>query len=424
MKTITPASVDWPEKLKALIPAQGYSVLDLCVRDTSIVLTIQKTKKKDKSNGSTSITLKHLPFGEHFLFLKVKKNRYKDKTTDNIEDLQYSIYAPTKWKLGITKFLAERIFEESIEYTFAEVAKRYDVQEETVRDIFKSEGEERVKTLNSNFEYIGIDKIYLKKNRKEAKTILGVITNLQNNSVIDIIILKKQGSHEILDLLRPNAQKIKAICFDDENANWDLIKALQDNGLNNNAPILDKFHVFSKWQRCMEAMIKERLKDIRKMKIPGLRNSLKKLGNNKDIIEPPGLSEELSEIFQTLINARNTGLYLKNFYQKWETEKFNDEEIKAELEDLCKRGEKYPKFKPFTDMLQKAIKSEAIFNYFNNKIIIDKTETKSKFVTNGSAESINNSIRESIQSGRGYSFDVLRIKCLLRNASKKAKRTA
>jgi transposase len=288
----------------------------------------------------------------------------------------------------MTGRLVRWIGRQSLEYTYAEVAKQAGVNEKTIRNVF----DEYVTELEQQYRretpvWLGIDEIKLGRFR-------AVFTNLQEHALIDM--LPDRYSASIVKFLSalPNKEKITHVAMD----MWRPYRIAVQCVLPEAKIVVDKFHVVSKANASLDAVRRSVGKSGQGKYEKGLKHAHKLFAkrqadlNDEQHLTVSGwlnnfpllagaydLKERLYQIYEVTTKEEAWAEYLK-----WE------QSIPPELA------------KPFRSVMT-AFRNwkPYILNYFDDER-----------VTNAFTESFNAKIRRVYRDGRGYTSERLRAKVL------------
>lgn len=144
----------------------------------------------------------------------------------------------------MTERLAKWIGRQSIEYTYAEIAKQVKVDEKTVRNIF----DEYVAVLAKEYRretpvWLGIDEIKLKRFRS-------IFTNLHGRSLIDMLPDRYVSTVTAFLASMPDKDRITHVAID----MWSGYRRAAQEALPNAKIVVDKFHVLMKANMAFEAV--------------------------------------------------------------------------------------------------------------------------------------------------------------------------
>lgn len=288
---------------------------------------------------------------------------------------------------AMTVRLAKWIGQQSIRRTFASLAEETGVVEGTIRNIFRDHVNELEKTVRFETpKWMGIDEIHLIKPR-------GVITNIENNTVVEV--LKNRNQETVIEFLNglKNKEKIQYVAMD----MWRPYKTAMNTVLPNAVIVIDKFHVVKMANEALEKVRKAMRSELTlKEKRSLMHDRFVLLKRQCELDEKeaakidvwfsnyPLLGEayRLKESFYGIYDAKSI-LDAKAAYEQWR------KSIPPELVDH---------FHDLTRAFQNWMPE--ILNYFKHP------------VTNAYTECLNSLIRVIDRLGRGYSFEALRAKIL------------
>lgn len=288
----------------------------------------------------------------------------------------------------MTERLAKWIGRQSIEYTYAEIAKQVKVDEKTVRNIF----DEYVAILAKEYRretpvWLGIDEIKLKRFRS-------IFTNLHGRSLIDMLPDRYVSTVTAFLASMPDKDRITHVAID----MWSGYRRAAQEALPNAKIVVDKFHVLMKANMAFEAVRRKIARESSNGAGLGLKRAHKLFDkrakdlNDEQYLTVSGwlntfpllaaaydLKERLYTIYEVKTSEEAWGEYLH-----WEST------IPSELA------------KPFR-VVKTAFRNwkPYILNYFDDQR-----------VTNAFTESFNAKVRAVYRNGRGYTFERLRAKVL------------
>ncbi|MGE4545986.1 MAG: ISL3 family transposase [Pedobacter sp.] len=334
--------------------------------------------------GKREQLIRDLPIHGKRVGIYVDTKRYQCKSC---RKTFYESIPETDSKRQMTIRLKDWIGHKAIKNTFASIAEDIGVAEGTVKSVFNDYINELEKTVRFETpQWMGIDEIHLIKPR-------GVITNIQNNTVVEV--LQNRNKETMINYLGnlPNKDSIKYVAMD----MWRPYKDAVELVLPNAMIVIDKFHVV---RMANDALDKVR-KSLRAELEPKQRRHLKndrfillkrryELSDQEEFIMSGWLNNypqlalaySTKEAFYEIYDAKNL-IEANQRYHEWR------EMIKPEIAnayaDLIRA---FDNWQPY------------ILNYFQHP------------VTNAYTESLNNLIRIMNRLGRGYSFEALRAKIL------------
>jgi transposase len=294
---------------------------------------------------------------------------------------------PTNGK--ITNRLYKSIQIKGLKYPFKEIAERYGISNMTVRRAVDDFIEEHDKgRILKAPRVIGIDEAHLNK------TFRGVITDIENRQLLEV--LPKNTKEQIIACIKSmeGYRNIELATMDMAPAYRYVMRKVAPEALC----IIDRFHVVK--------LVNKAFSDIR----VAYRRSLpiedrRLLMNDKYILE--GNKEDLTAAQIERRNmwfARHTPLCIAYW-------------LKEGLRDVYKAKDRYEAYQRYYEWESTIPEQFDKFKTAANSINGCKAEVFNYFLTpvkytNAYTESINNQIKRIEKDGMGYSFEILRAKCL------------
>lgn len=298
---------------------------------------------------------------------------------------------------AMTARLVTWIGAQSIKRTFASLAEETGVVEGTVRNIFRDHVNELEATVRFETpQWMGIDEIHLIKPR-------GVITNIQNNTVVELLANRNQDTIAKYLTGLKGKDKVQYVAMD----MWKPYKTAVNAVLPQATVVIDKFHIVKMANEALEKVRKSMRADLTLKQKRGLMHDrFVLLKRERDLTDKerfnldgwvqnyPLLGEayRLKEAFYGVYDAKSVGQAAVTFDQ-WQ--KSIPPELHAHFHELTRA---FQNWRP------------EILNYFDHP------------VTNAYTESLNSLIRVMDRMGRGYSFEALRAKVLFTEGVHKTKR--
>ena len=349
-------------------------------------------------HGSKEQLIMDMPIRLKRVGIKVHRKRYKCREC-NATHLQ--VMTDVDETRNMTKRLVSFIERESMNRTFIDIAEMTGLTEGTIRQVFRAymsrkEQEHVFKTP----KWLGIDEIYVIKKPRL------ILTNVEHRTVYDMVDNRKQDN--VIKRLEaiPDRFIIEVVTMD----MWAPYRRAVNQCMPNAEVVIDKFHVV-------------------RMANVSLENVRKKVRLNASSAERKALMHDRKILLKRNHDLDERGDLL---LQVW-LDKFPDLRIAYNLKesfygiwDCANRDDAVEKYREWKDELNKApllVKESfkeipkaftnwgnEIFNYFTNGL------------TNAYTESLNSIIRKLDQSGRGYSFEVLRAKLLFNEALHKKRK--
>lgn len=332
--------------------------------------------------GKREQLIRDLPIHGKRVGIYVDTKRYQCKSC---RKTFYESIPETDTKRQMTVRLKDWIGHKAIKNTFSSIAEDIGVAEGTVKAVFNDYINELEKTVRFETpQWMGIDEIHLIKPR-------GVITNIQNNTVVEV--LPNRNKETILNYLGnlPNKDSIKYVAMDMWRPYRDAVEAILPKAVI----VIDKFHVVRMANDALDKVRKSLRSELDSKQRRHLKNDRfillkrrKELTNQEEFLMSGWLENHpqlalayiAKEAFYEIYDAQNL-IEANHRYQAWR------EMIKPEIAyaDLIRA---FDNWQPY------------ILNYFQHP------------VTNAYTESLNNLIRVMNRLGRGYSFEALRAKIL------------
>ena len=362
-----------------------------------------------KANGFADVRRIHdVSIGIYAVDLYFKGRRYKCRdcggTFGDPVDFAKSGY----W---MTNRLIETIQRESVYHTFTTVARKYGISISWVQRIFMEHAKEfEDRRVVKAPEVLGIDEVHI------CDQMRLVLTDSENGILLDMYPGNtKQFVKRAIESME-GYENIKYVTIDMATGYRNTVERMLPNAMI----IVDRFHVvryISSASQSAKKEIVERLKlsvdamedgpdKIRKQNLLtrlGKKAILFKYNNQKikeDSVKSAFLMElcmefpELDELYQVKINA-------ENIYDISTTAEEALENFKTFKKSIPARGKAYKDFRDFAKMFENW--EPEILNYFRS----------GRRLTNAATEGLNSDIKSINNSGKGYSFKVLRAKCLI-----------
>lgn len=289
----------------------------------------------------------------------------------------------------ITARLHKAIQIQGLKFPFSEIADRYGISNMTVRravDDFIEE-HDKDRTLVAP-RVIGIDEAHLNK------TMRGVITDIENRRLLEILPTNLKRDVKACIKAMEGYKNIEVATMDMATGYRNAMKELVPNALC----IIDHYHVI----QCATMAFKD-IRVAYKKSLPEKERT--RLSKDKYILESnkEDLTPEQAEIRDMWLQ-RNipmlTAYWLKEGLRDIYKAKDRYEAYQMYYEWECAIPDYLEEFKEVAKTINKC--KTQVFNYFLTPI---------KY-TNAYTESINNQIKKIEKDGIGYSFEILRAKCL------------
>ncbi|MFG6669386.1 ISL3 family transposase [Bacillus subtilis] len=304
-------------------------------------------------------------------------------------------------KRKMTSRLVDYIEQQSMKRTFLDVAEMVGVTEGTVRNIFRDyvtrkEDEHEFVTP----KWLGIDEIYVIKKPRL------ILTNIGERTVYDMVDNRKQEN--VIKRLEaiPDRQNIECVTMD----MWYPYRRSVHQCMPNAEVVVDKFHVVRMGNIALENVRKKVRHNASSAERKALMHDRKILLKRNRDIDTHGqillgvwlgrfpelqIAYDLKERFYGIWDCADKGEAIETYRLWLEDLKNAPELVKSAFSEIPKA---------FTNW------GNEIFNYFDLGL------------TNAYTESLNSIIRKIDQSGRGYSFEVLRAKLLFNESLHKKRK--
>lgn len=300
-------------------------------------------------------------------------------------------------KRKMTKRLVDHIRSQCFRKTFTDVSNDIGVDEKTIRNTFKDYTEELKETHSFvTPRVLGIDEIYV-----NGKPRL-ILTNVEERTIYDMVDNRKQENViKRLDAI-PDKETIEIVTMD----MWAPYRRSVQLVVPHAESVIDKFHVVRMSNQALENVRKasrvnqtqaerKALKSDRKILLKRHHDLTEQgqflvelwLSNHPDLRAAYDLKERFYRIWDCEDKATALETYNEWYYDLQATSPV----VRSAFSDIPKAFSNW---------------GEQIFSYFDNGF------------TNAYTESLNGIIRKIDQSGRGYSFDVLRAKLLYQHPHK------
>lgn len=359
----------------------------------------------DVSMGTTSIEL------------YVNVPRYFCNDCERTFSHPYESFLPNQ---QFTKRLYAQIKERALQEPFNKIAEEYGISKPTVANILKEYADELCVGYNPIApRVLGIDEKHI------VHKMRGVLVDIENGILLEMTPDNKQPAmKKAIESLIDYDKNIEVVTIDMSSGYVSVIEEI----LPHAKIIVDKFHViqnlyrkvettrkrvFSHLKEQVELIEDENEKAYKKQLLTklGKNTHLFKFGNTK-LAEKKNRMNLMTELISTFPELKTL------YFMKDGISRIYEETERVEAE---KRFEEWaaqiPKGNELFDEMMVLYRSmkrwhKYIFNYFD-------TEVK---YTNAATEGLNNLIGNINNAGRGYSFEVLRIKCLFHKKAKVVKR--
>lgn len=289
-------------------------------------------------------------------------------------------------KARVTKELERSIIELRQEMSISAIAKYFELNWRTVKDIDKRYLQEKYKKIKlKNVKIIGLDEICV-RHKRDAEKFITVVRDLSSGAVLHVGKGKGVDALKVFTRrLRLAKCKIEAITMDMSNS----YEAWAREVLPDAELIFDHFHLVK--------LMNDKLDKIRRRTADKLNEEQKKklknqrflfLRNVEDLSADAGLLlKELRKDFKELGDAHMMKEYMRSIYY----EAKSDQQANAAFKDWCTVA-RATEIKELADMAKTIERHiEGITAFWRNS-----------FLSNASMEGFNNKIRWLIRQAYGY----------------------
>lgn len=334
-------------------------------------------------------------FGKR-LGLLIQRQRYRCKACNRVF---FQPLPEMDEKRIATRRLVEFVQTQAVVHSFMSVAEDVGIDEKSVRNIFSDyiEGLDKISRWE-NSDWIGFDEVYVGGKYR------CVITDLRKRTVLDLLPDRTYAT--VADAVYRKAVKpVRAVCMDMH----EPYRQVASSWLDQAAVVADKFHVI---QLVTDAFVAVRKRVARRL-TKKQRNTLRK--ESKELLL---VNRHRLDAMQQIRRDEWLGNFpeLKAAY-----------DLKEEFSDIYLVGDKAEALRRYSLWKQK-VRAAGIppFPGVANTLDNWQSEFLNYFdhpqVTNAYTESANGLIKLANLMGRGYSFEVLRAKCLFSLGHFKIKR--
>lgn len=298
----------------------------------------------------------------------------------------------------MTKRLVQWIGEQGLRRPFTAIADDVGLAEATIRDAWGEWTEDRIRKLNiPTPAWMGLDEVYLLGSAR------GVITDVGNRTLVDFLPKRDKITVAKRILRMPGREKIELVTMDMWRPYWTVVREL----LPKAQVVVDRWHVQKYANEGMETVrkaLRAELPKKRRIALKDDRRLLLKRGRELTGMEPLIVEAWCNE-FPLLAAA----YYAKErFAEIWDcADETTARKALAEWAGSIV-AEIRPAFQPLLTAL--ANWEAEVFAYFRHPI------------TNAYTECVNGLIRIDNRMGRGYSFEALRAKILIKHSQPKVQK--
>ena len=280
--------------------------------------------------------------------------------------------------------------------TFSYIANDYSVDHKTVAAAFKAYATSHKELLTYNYtpEVLGIDEAHIDNHYRL------VLTDIKERRLLDIKIDNKKKTFEsYLNTIDPNICKCATMDFAPEYA------SAVNRILPNTTIVIDKFHVVQELNRCLDIVRKN------------LQNQYRSEGGSIRRFKESRLLfmtdwENLSASDEKVLSS-----WFNEFPELYEAYM-----VKETFRDIYLAADTYEDAAHMFDLWLNAIPDYEQFKPMVKTMFHRKNHILNFWYyqwTNAYTESVNNIIKKIEKAGRGYRFDTLRERCILKINSPK-----
>jgi transposase len=337
-------------------------------------------------HGTKNVRYRDIPTFGKPLVIKATVNRYRCR--ECAATFMQSLPTMDN-RRRMTGRLVDYILEQGIEQTYSAVARHIDVDEKTIRNICDEHVQMAVrKNLEEAPIIFGMDELTI-KGRKRT-----VFVDVANKRLLDIIDSRAKGAVTRWMSWMPDRERVRVVTVD----MWGAYREVAYGLLPNAVVVADKWHVVKKANEALDA--------VRSRFRKGAKGKLRKNPRRGRLImhiTPSKLSPMRRVMLDALLDNNpllKDGWQAKEgFYAIWQATDRTEAERRFD-EWEASIPDSVPEFRA----LAKTVNDwhTEVFNYFDHRF------------TNAYTEARNRIIKDLIRAGRGYSFDRIRAKALLK----------
>jgi len=334
-----------------------------------------------------------LPYLNRYTCIHLTRKRYRCKGCES------TFFHPLDWiddTHRATKRFVNRIADLALEINFSIIAREYGISEHAVRTIFYGRYKDIIDTTRfESPDYLGIDEL------KIAGRARGVITNLSENSAIEFLSDNSNSTLSEYFKQMPNRENIKAVAMDCTRRYKNLVHEFFPQA----AVVSDKFHIVR--------MANIAVDETRKMVRSGIDSKRMKLRLKKDHWTLKTREDNLDDWQKEKLDSWRSDFPLIGVTYDLKEEFYN-------IYESGSRQEAKERFNIWRSHIPSELASHwkellTCWGNWENEILnfFDVNEQSGKKLTNAYTECQNGLTRAIDRSGRGYSFEAIRVKLLL-----------
>lgn len=341
-------------------------------------------------HGTKTVKYRDIPTFGHPLVIQAEVNRYRCRECGSTSMQELPAMDGQR---RMTKRLVEYVVNQGIDQTYSAVARHIDVDEKTVRNMCEEHVQRIVEeSLRVAPIILGMDELTIRKRKRT------VFVDVSGRRLLDMIDSMSLAAVSRWVSLMPNRERVRIVTIDMWGSYRDVAAALLPNAV----VVADKWHVVKK--------ANEALDKVRGRFRKGAKGKLAKNPRRGRIIlhiKPEKLSPMKRMLLEGLLAnnplIKDAWECKEAFYAIWkgqpdraEAERRFDE-WKANIPATVKQEDEFGDLAKTVDNWR-----TEVFNYFDHPF------------TNAYTESLNRITKDFNRAGRGYTFERIRAKALLK----------
>lgn len=375
------------------IEPREFLILDRDEYDNNVQYTLEAVKKPERCPvcGSQEFIGKGIndrkardlsEFGK-LVGLVIRVHRYKCKEygtswSDEFESVPF--------KAKMTKRMRDYICKRSLYVPFSEIKRDLDISVPTIKGVFH----EHIEELDNKHKLIAPKVLGMDETLLQGKY-RGMYTDIENARIIDMTENRdKDTVLRWLDNL-PEKENIKCVTID----MWGAYKDVVEYMLPNVPIVIDKFHVCEHVHADFDEIRKRLQGELDSKQKSYIKGKWRLLQHNAANLSYAG-QVTLHKLLETFPQFKEPHSIKEDFGDVYHAR--SRIEAEAIFEKWAERAIRYPEYEEAVNMICNWHKY--IFNYFDYHY------------TNATTEALNRLAKEISSKGRGYSYDVLKAKCV------------
>jgi len=348
-----------------------------------------------KPNGSREVRIHDLPMHGKRVGIWFDRQRFLCPDCGKSCSDEPEALDPTR---QMTIRLVNWIGEQGLRRPFTAIADDVGLAEATIRDVWTDWTEARINALNiPTPKWMGLDEVYMLGGAR------GVITDIGQRTLVDFLAKRDKMTVAKRILRMPGRDKIELVTMDMWRPYWTVVRELVPKA----QVVVDRWHVQRYANDGLETVRKSLRADLPKKRRIGLKNDRRLLLKRARDLE--GMESMIVEAWCNEFPQLGAAYAAKERFADiygWH----NEADARAGIRDWAEKlsEEIRPAFQPLLTALTNW--EAEIFAYFRHPI------------TNAFTECMNGLARIDNRMGRGYSFEALRAKILIKHSQKKTER--